>query len=652
MWLVKSKGVLDFNGDHTAMDGSNCGITRDVDNIKEKWREQEMEGKESQGTIADTLQEKEFTSTEACITREMHSDGIVDCHGGKKGATLSSELIQQKRKEVTECSNVDNCHDVRQNSNTSLSSRQSEKLYKCEQCDSVFSQKCNLKRHLKLHSGYKPFICKECGLSFYEQDSLKKHTRTHTGEKPYTCENCGKSFAHSGHLKIHKRIHSGEKPYICQECGLSFSQAGNLKVHMRVHTGEKPHVCKICGSAFSISSVFKKHKMVHTGERPYKCSYCDARFSSNSNLSRHNKTHTGEKPFKCQVCSAAFPVKNSLDRHMKSHTGERPYCCEMCGAVFADMSDLTKHRKTHTGEKHLRCNVCGMGFFSKSQMNIHIRTHTGEKPHRCLVCGVSFAQIGTLNKHKRTHTGEKPFRCDECGTLFTAKSSLKKHLERHSYSVSSLGMNTAEISGLQRAESQSTSFYDVQNKVVGDNNMCSHETLPLSSKVVGVSSLTSTVEIGVMALNTNSDVMNPKHALSGSSSSLPGISSSSLHDDHSTLMAMDIGSPTPVSHSGVVGRDGSYNSSLHAIGTSIPQPISSSLRSPTTFANRNSTPLAFTDLQNENGFCDLEKNSLNVNSSPRVSAALDYLHSLPAVPIDSSVQSTVTANTVPRLSSV
>lgn len=48
----------------TTMDGSDCSITRDLDSLmaKKKWRDQEveeMEGKGIQGTVSNTLQEKE-----------------------------------------------------------------------------------------------------------------------------------------------------------------------------------------------------------------------------------------------------------------------------------------------------------------------------------------------------------------------------------------------------------------------------------------------------------------------------------------------------------------------------------------------------------------------------------------------------------------
>ncbi|XP_042224752.1 zinc finger protein 708-like isoform X1 [Homarus americanus] len=593
--------------------------------------------------------------SEEQLSRDLLSNGIINISETGRETLHDRELMLQNPKQDTcnEFSINNNGQDTRQNLNANLASRQTKKLYKCDQCDSGFNQKCNLKRHLKLHSGYKPFLCKECGLSFYEQDSLKKHSRTHTGEKPYKCQECDASFAHSGHLKTHRRIHSGEKPYVCQECGLSFSQAGNLKVHMRIHTGERPYVCKVCGAAFSISSVYKKHVMVHTGERPFKCTFCDAKFSSNSNLSRHNKTHTGEKPFKCQICTAAFPVKNSLDRHMKSHTWERPYCCEMCGAVFADMSDLTKHRKIHTGEKPLKCDICGMRFFSKSQMKIHIRTHTGEKPHKCHLCGVSFAQIGTLNKHKRTHTGEKPFRCDECGTLFTAKSSLKKHVERHSYNASTQNIDTANIISFQNVEAQSVSIFDIQSKILNPSSICNQETLPLSTKLLGTAALTSSVDIEDIPLNTNSDILNSKSTLPASSNGSLSVVPS-LSDDHSTLIALDLGNPTQVSQSASVGGRLPVYNTLHPVNSSVPEPIVTPFRNHDTFASRNIPSLTFTELQNEGEFCSLERNTSIIHSSPPVSATLQHLHPLTAaIPTECSIQTPLSTNTsVPRLPSL
>ncbi|XP_045588069.2 zinc finger protein 25 isoform X1 [Procambarus clarkii] len=624
----------------TEMDELSCSISINErsDAEREVWRKQEVEGESTREANPETVNERETVMPEEYVSRQLPSSGSVE--SSERDSTHNRELLQQNLNKGSGFSSRNDSYDIRQNS--------SGKLYKCEQCDSVFNQKSNLKRHQKLHSGYKPFICKECGLSFYEQVSLKKHSRTHTGEKPYKCEVCNTSFAHNGHLKTHKRIHSGEKPFACQECGLSFSQAGNLKVHIRVHTGERPYICKTCGAAFSISSVYKKHIMVHTGERPFKCSFCDARFSSNSNLSRHNKTHTGEKPFKCQICSAAFPVKNSLDRHMKSHTGERPYCCEMCGTVFADMSDLTKHRKIHTGEKPLKCDICGMGFFSKSQMKIHIRTHTGEKPHKCILCGVSFAQIGTLNKHKRTHTGEKPFRCDECGSFFTAKSSLKKHVERHAYNASPQRTNTSNISDYRNVESHIAPFCDNQNKILSDSNVCNQETLPLSSRLLGVPSLTSSVEIdGVpVPLNTNSNTVTPKRTLPLSSNNTLLVISSSIPEDHSALISMDIGNSTQMSQNVIAGgRFPVYNSSLRPVDITVPEPTSTLLCNPATFEARSTPALSFSDLQNETEFCNLERSSTNINSS-----ASTTLQSLPTVPAESCVQSALTASAA-RLSS-
>ncbi|XP_044754138.1 zinc finger protein 431-like isoform X2 [Coccinella septempunctata] len=370
--------------------------------------------------------------------------------------------------------------DVNYVDESSVETKQKEKIHVCRVCHEGFFTSRELNNHAQT-LGHAQRCCIICYQAFHSYSSLIKHCMDtgHTRPTMYKCPYCFKKCDNKQILQSHIKNHmktkiikvtkdkkgnlgcqvcrtafisvsdlrqhykdNKESHLTCHVCLEKFNNLTKLDTHLKNHDIEKPFGCEICGARFNFQINFERHLKKHTqSETLYKCQFCPKVFSDEPSVEEHEKLHEvveDNRSHHCTECGKLFTTAGFLKKHVErfhlglnfNKTQRVPFECELCGKVLSCKATLYSHMKNvhEKSQKSFTCEICGKILKTKTSLELHTNYHNGNCPFKCGICGKAFTNATTLKSHSLIHTNERPHECQVCHKTFKQKPHLTTHI--------------------------------------------------------------------------------------------------------------------------------------------------------------------------------------------------------------------------------
>lgn len=316
----------------------------DVDYECIEYRIDDMEYKEEDGILTDTLDEADSSTIvqeEFVVDDEIFIEEEVE-------DTILEDYLQQPQQRLSIKSR-----------NLITEKTEDEKLFtfSCHICSQEFLKMKLLALHCKEQHNCQPLVrccSQDCDAVLSTWRRLMIHKENHfPSDENLRCPECQRVYVTLPGFKKHMEKHNIR--YVCSHCGKVFKETKTLQWHEQTHLksldDRRNHQCSNaeCGRKFITKQACENHfRMKHERIINCYCKYPDCNkgfFTKKAYYEHMRNTHTDRK-FSCELCSFKAKTKSALNTHKDIHQLGEEYSCDLCDAAFS----VYRRLKAHMGE--------------------------------------------------------------------------------------------------------------------------------------------------------------------------------------------------------------------------------------------------------------------------------------------------------------